>query len=146
MEIEFRESKKNRLLRLTLISIAGFIVFFGILYTVLQLLMNNQFLSSIGLPIVLIGYWLKKRICKIKKISQDSVLIESGKKEITLCRYNFSVFKLIKFTISQRFLFAIYPNNRSFFTNTYLVFNDPEYDFFNRLKSVYQVTPHFQGE
>lgn len=136
MDIEIKESKKNRVFRLTLISIAGFIIIFGIFFTVFQILMKNMLLSVIGILIIITGYWLKKRIYKIKKISKDAVSIVSGEKEITLHKDTFSIIKLIRFTISQSFLFVVFPNKSNFFTKFYLVFNEPEYDIFTKLKNM----------
>ena len=136
MATEIEESTKNRVFRMMLRTLFVFLIIFGIFFIIFQIIANNLLLSSIGLPIVVMGYLLGKGVCRIKNISEDSVLLESGKGQIKLHKDDFSILKLIRFTVSQRFLFAILPKRIHFFTIFYLVVNEPKYDLFNKLKKM----------
>jgi hypothetical protein len=138
MKTQIKESNINRLIRIILKVICTFGMFFGVFFILYQITLGNILISMIGIPIILISYYLRNRIVRIKKIDNDFIFLASGRKEIKLNKGDIlSTSKLIRFTFTDRFWMVIsLDKSKLSVLNCYFFMNEPQDDFIDKFLSM----------
>ena len=138
METEIRESKINRLIRITMKTIFTFVTLFSVFFIGFQITLGNIVFSVMGIPILFISYYFRNRIVRIKKIEKDSILLASGRKQVKLNKGDItSVFKLIRFTFTERFWMVIsLDKGKLRILNSYFLMNEPQENFIDKFSSM----------
>ena len=118
--------------------VVNFLIIFGLLFSSLQLIFFNKFISVLGLIPIVVGYYFKKRVVRVYAIGADTITLKSGKKEVKLLKTDIiSVAKAIRFTATQRFLiiltFYCQEKNKK---DRYFFMNEPESNFLDLFKNM----------
>jgi hypothetical protein len=138
METKVLESGINRIQRTSFKSLSIFFICFGILFTSLQILSLDLILSLIGIPNIILGFYLNRRIIKIKTFKDDIIIFDLGKEEVELhVKDILSISKMVRITFTKRFWMIITcRKNNSKYKERYFVMNEPDYNFLERFKEM----------
>ena len=136
---EYDESRMNSMLRILLKSILLLFILYWIIFSLLIVIVGKLSMLFLAVPMFLLGVYLfyKNRIVRLKSADSQSIIVQDGKKEITLYKEDIlHVLKLVRFTFSKRFLLVISLAHKRFKVKRYLMFNEPAIDLIGKLKKI----------
>ena len=135
METQIIETKLNYFLRCFAKGICIFILLIGIIFIIMQLFIKDYFVLGLGILFIALGSYFLKSFVRINKIKDDSILLESGKKEIELFHNQINyLFKFVPYSITSRYGILI-SSNRKGINKFLIIFNDPQLDLLTIMKN-----------